>query len=141
MRNLTRILIWSSQLREAEKLLSDVMEICASCENATVLEVLGTRTIFADICRFQGKHHLAEQVLREVREAQTLTLGREHDTTLATTVKLVETLRELGRFIEGEELLRDATKISTKVLGEKHWRVSEPVEEMSLHFCSLTIHP
>jgi len=141
MRNLTQILIWSRQLREAEKLLSDVMEICASCENVTVLEVLGTRTIFADICRLQGKHHLAEQVLREVRETQILTLGRGHDHTLATTRALVETLKDLGRLIEGEELLRDATRISTKIIGEKHWQVSQPVEEVSLHSCSLNIHP
>jgi tetratricopeptide (TPR) repeat protein len=141
MRMLATTLMCSSQLSEAEKLLSDVMEICALCENVPVPELLLDRATFAEICRLQGKHHLAEQILREVRETHILTCGREHDHNLATTKALARTLIDLGRFIEGEELLRDATKISTKVLGEKHWMVSEPVEEVSLHSCILAIHP
>jgi tetratricopeptide (TPR) repeat protein len=131
MRELALTFMSQGRLSEAEELLPDVMEMCASCENVDICEVLLNRTLFAELCRLQGKDHLAEQILKEVREKQTLTLGREHDTTLSTTKKLVDTLRNLGRFIEGEELLRDATKISAKVLGEKHWKASEPVEEVS----------
>jgi tetratricopeptide (TPR) repeat protein len=132
MRNLATTLMSQGQLSEAEKLLSDVMEICVLSENV-IPEILLDRAIFAEICRLQGRHRLAEQVLREVRETQILTLGRGHDHTLATTRALVETLKDLGRFVEGEELLRDANKISTKILGEKHGVVSQPVDENSLH--------
>ncbi len=118
---------------EAERLLSDLTEVSALYKDIPVAARLYNRTLLATIHNFQGKHHLAEQVLREVCETQTLTLGREHADTLQTTTQPVKTLKELGRFLEGEELLRDAPKISTKILGEKHWLVSQPADEDSLH--------
>jgi hypothetical protein len=92
--------------------------------SADVTTYWQARTTLVDLYRIQGDRHNAEQVLREVHEAQKQFFGSEHDQALVTERSLALALRHLGRIFKNEELLRETIKRCTKVLGMKHRIVS-----------------
>lgn len=122
MRYLAEVLKMRGKFCEAEKVLLVLVETEAVREAA---DHLRTRALLGDVYRLQGKFGKAIQTLKEVQEAQKKLLGSDHDQTLVTERNLVLMLRDLKRFVEGEKLLRDAIKRSTKVLGMKHRLVSD----------------
>lgn len=122
-RLLADILRRQGDLYKAEKLLLELVEMDAS-NWASVSHILLARRTLGEVYNLQGEFQKAEQIFREVHKAQKESLGPEHDLTLHTEVCLASALINLGRFVEGEELVREIIPKCTKVLGMKHNLVS-----------------
>jgi tetratricopeptide (TPR) repeat protein len=128
---LADVLKKQGDLYKAEKLLLELVETDASDWASAANELLARRTL-GEVYNLQGEYQKAEQIFREVHKAQKEAIGPEHDRTLYTEGCLASALSNLGRFVEGEELVREIILKCTKVLGMKHYLVS--VGEESLFY-------
>jgi tetratricopeptide (TPR) repeat protein len=120
---LAHVLQRQGDLYKAEKLLLELVETDAS-DWVSVAHKLLTRRCLGETYVLQGKPRKAEQIFREVHKAQKESHGPEHDFTLYTEGCLASALNDLGKFVEGEELVRETIRKCTKVLGMKHNLVS-----------------
>lgn len=110
-------------LYKAEKLPLELVETDASDWASAANKLLVRRTL-GEVYNLQGEYQKAEQIFREIHKAQKESLGPEHDLTLQTESCLASALSNLGRFVEGEELVRETIRKCTKILGMKHYIVS-----------------
>ncbi|RYP86564.1 hypothetical protein DL769_000736 [Monosporascus sp. CRB-8-3] len=87
-------------------------------EDSTVVVVL--KQVLASIVHMQGRLEEAETLEREILEANTKALGKEHPRTLANMGDLASTYSARGRFKEAEKLELETVELKKKVLGEVH---------------------
>lgn len=114
------LLLDQGDFRNAEALLSQVVQVRSRFNGADNPETLRTRNVYAYALVRVGKVAEAEMQFRDIIQIQRRILGEENPATLSSMLRLGIALLTEGKYAEAETLHRQLVKTSEKVLGTNH---------------------
>lgn len=120
LQSLTSYLLYLGNFKEAEKRVSQAVELRKQVLGEEHFDTLTSMDSLASAYRSQGQWVEAEEIGVRVMEARKKGLGDEHPETLRSVSNLALTMSYQGRWVDAKELEVWVVETRKKVLGEKH---------------------
>ena len=105
---------------QARRLAETAVTFSKSVDEGSRSTVWTMRSNLATVLRYQGHSEEARGIDEEVLKIRRVTLGRDHQDTLAGLNNLGLTMYDLGHYQEAESMHRQAFSARKRVLGDEH---------------------
>ena len=105
---------------QARRLAETAVTFSKSVDEGSRSTVWTMRSNLATVLRYQGHSKEARGIDEEVLKIRRVTLGRDHQDTLAGLNNLGLTMYDLGHYQEAESMHRQAFSARKRVLGDEH---------------------
>jgi hypothetical protein len=120
MSRLAEALCLCGELKEAEKIERDVLELRIEMDGPRGLHTITEMSNLARLLHDLGDLKEAGKMHRDVLELRTEILRPRHPDTVTAMNEVSTVLRDLGELKEAEKMQRDALELRTKILGPRH---------------------